>query len=68
TPKIKEWVPFLQENMSNPDEETHFVGHSIGCQTILRYLETLSEKTKVGMEFFQSFIYCAEVGSSLGVS
>ena len=48
TPKIKEWVPFLQENISNPDEETHFVGHSIGCQTILRYLETLSEKIKVG--------------------
>lgn len=25
-----------------PDQNTYFVGHSIGCQTILRYLETIS--------------------------
>jgi predicted alpha/beta hydrolase family esterase len=47
-PKIEEWVGFLQENIRNVDEETYFIGHSIGCQTILRYLETLPEGKKVG--------------------
>jgi len=46
-PKISEWVSYLTELVGVPDEETYFVGHSIGCQTILRYLETISPK-KVG--------------------
>ena len=29
------------------DNETYFIGHSIGCQTIMRYLET-KEITKIG--------------------
>lgn len=41
TPIIEKWVSLLAEVVQNPDEETYFVGHSIGCQTILRYLETL---------------------------
>ncbi len=40
-PKIEEWVRYLEENVKNIDEETYFVGHSIGCQTIMRYLEKL---------------------------
>ena len=47
-PQIKEWVEKLKEIAINPNKETYFIGHSIGCQTILRYLETLPEKTKVG--------------------
>ena len=47
-PKIKEWVEFMQKNIKNVDQETYFVGHSIGCQTIMRYLETLDGKTKIG--------------------
>lgn len=47
-PQIKKWIPFLQKLAPNPDENTFFIGHSIGCQTILRYLETLPEKTKIG--------------------
>lgn len=31
-----------------PDEQTYFVGHSLGCQAIARYLESLSESIKVG--------------------
>ncbi len=46
-PKIEEWVNKLKELVPNPDNETVFIGHSIGCQTILRYLEQLNLKTKV---------------------
>ena len=47
-PKIEEWVGFLKKNIKNIDEETCFLGHSIGCQAILRYLEKLPENTKIG--------------------
>jgi len=50
-PKIEEWVPFLSELVGEPDENTYFVGHSIGCQAILRYLEILENK-KVGGAIF----------------
>ena len=50
-PKIEEWVGKLKQEVKNPDEHTYFIGHSIGCQAILRYLETLPEKTKVGGVF-----------------
>lgn len=43
-PKIKEWVSYLESKVGKPDEETHFIGHSIGCQTILRYLEKINKK------------------------
>jgi len=47
-PIINRWVHFLKKQVGTPDEETFFVGHSIGCQTILRYLGSLEPHTKVG--------------------
>ena len=47
-PKINLWVSELKEVAGFPNEKTYFVGHSIGCQAIMRYLETLPEKTKIG--------------------
>jgi uncharacterized protein len=46
-PKIEEWIPFLQKNIKDIDQETYFIGHSIGCQAVLRYLETLEPSIKV---------------------
>lgn len=46
-PTIEEWVSTLNEKVDKLDEETYFMGHSIGCQTIMRYLET-KEATKIG--------------------
>lgn len=46
-PKIGEWVSFLDQQIDNLDENTYFVGHSIGCQTILRYLQS-KDVTKIG--------------------
>lgn len=37
-PKINDWIRKLNETVTT-DGELFFVGHSIGCQTILRYLE-----------------------------
>lgn len=47
-PRINNWVPKLKEVVGNPDEQTYFVGHSMGCQTIARYLENLSGNVMVG--------------------
>ena len=47
-PRINNWVPKLKEVVGKPDEQTYFVGHSMGCQTIARYLEALPNDVKVG--------------------
>lgn len=51
-PRIKKWVPKLAEVTGIPDENTYFVGHSMGNQTIARYLESLPEGIKVGGAVF----------------
>lgn len=50
-PKIKPWVSKINEVVSKPDKNTYFVGHSIGCQAIMRYLQTLENK-KIGGAVF----------------
>lgn len=47
-PEINSWVSKLQEISKRVNKETFFVGHSIGCQTIMRYLENLEKKIKIG--------------------
>jgi len=52
-PVMEAWVDHLggvvdEEGLA----ETVFIGHSIGCQTIMRYFETLPAGTKVGAAFF----------------
>ena len=47
TPIIEEWVDTLNSKVDNLNEDTYFIGHSIGCQTIMRYLET-KEVCKIG--------------------
>ena len=43
-PEIDTWVGKLREVVKNVDVNIFFVGHSIGCQAILRFLEKCSEK------------------------
>ena len=49
-PKIEEWVNYLEDKINSEEinEETYFIGHSIGCQTIMRFLEKLHKHKKVG--------------------
>jgi predicted alpha/beta hydrolase family esterase len=52
-PKIKAWIGKLNE-ITSPASDAWFVGHSVGCQAILRYLETLT-----GVEKFAGVILIA---------
>lgn len=49
-PEIKAWVEHLSKIVGKLDKDTYFVGHSIGCQAILRYLEKIN--TQVGGALF----------------
>ena len=46
-PKINEWIGFLKKNIRAINNDTIFIGHSIGCQAVLRFLETLPAEIKV---------------------
>ncbi len=46
-PQIDEWVNLLANKVIKIDKNSYFIGHSIGCQTILRYLER-QEITQIG--------------------
>ena len=50
-PVINEWVSALDAISGNLDENTYFVGHSVGCQTIIRMLEK-SDVSKIGGAVF----------------
>ena len=47
-PKIHEWLGLLAQVADSVDENTYMVGHSLGCVTILKFLENLDEKQKIG--------------------
>ena len=51
-PRINNWVPAIKEAVGTVDDQTFFVGHSMGCQTIARYLEDLPEGIKIGGAVF----------------
>lgn len=51
-PIIEHWVSCLEKSIGRADKNTYFIGHSIGCQTILRYLESLADDYKVGGVIF----------------
>jgi hypothetical protein len=47
-PEMHAWLSHLSRTVGEPDKETYFVGHSLGCITILRYLESLKEGQEIG--------------------
>ncbi len=47
-PRRDKWIDYLNKTIKNSDENTYFIGHSLGCQTILRWLEQLPDKNKIG--------------------
>lgn len=46
-PRIEVWIPFVAKVVGEPRVSDILIGHSIGCQTIVRYLETLKTGQKV---------------------
>jgi predicted alpha/beta hydrolase family esterase len=56
-PNRASWVQHLSQAVGVPDSETYFVGHSIGCKAIMRYLESLSYETQIaGVIFVASWL------------
>jgi len=51
-PRIESWIPALADAVGVADADTYFVGHSMGCQAIVRYLETLPEGMQIGGAVF----------------
>lgn len=51
-PTIEKWVGKLEEIVIDLNDEMILIGHSIGCQTILRFLEKQPESVKVGPIIF----------------
>ncbi|MEK7646265.1 MAG: alpha/beta hydrolase [Patescibacteria group bacterium] len=47
SPTVDAWVNHLESVVMYPDENTFFIGHSIGCQAIFRYIQA-PEITDVG--------------------
>jgi len=47
-PHLDKWLPHLADLVGEPSENDYFVGHSLGCITILRFLEGLEENEKIG--------------------
>lgn len=62
-PKMDAWVDHLAKTVGTPDDGCYFVGHSLGCITILRYLETLKSDQAVG-----GVVLVAGFTSNLGYS
>lgn len=50
-PVINDWIETLDSKVDKLDENTYFIGHSIGCQTIMRYLEK-KDVSKIGGMLF----------------
>lgn len=60
-PKLEEWVGHLDKVVGELDENCYFVGHSLGCITILKYFELISFKKAGGA------ILVAGFATSLGI-
>ena len=43
-PDMKDWINTLKDIVGPVDENTNFIGHSIGCNAILRFLEQSEQK------------------------
>ena len=45
-PTIGEWISFIADLVGEPDRKTVMIGHSLGAQAVVRYLETLGAHGK----------------------
>lgn len=63
-PTIKDWVAAVTKSVGEPDVETLFIGHSIGCQTVLRYLETV-KRPVFGAVFVAGWFELKELGNAV---
>ncbi len=51
-PRVGPWVKMIQDTVGEPRPDDIFIGHSLGCIAIIRYLETLQVGESVGQCIF----------------
>jgi predicted alpha/beta hydrolase family esterase len=51
-PKEKKWVETIYKAVGDPNKNTYFIGHSLGCIAIIRYLLTLKNNEIIGGALF----------------
>jgi uncharacterized protein len=59
-PQVEVWMETLKNICGNVDEQTYFVGHSIGCQAILRMLEKHESQKAGGAVFLAGWLNLKE--------
>ncbi|MSU55147.1 MAG: serine hydrolase family protein [Candidatus Taylorbacteria bacterium] len=47
-PKVSEWLAEMKSVIGRPNKDTFFVGHSLGCIAIVRYIAQLPKTARVG--------------------
>ncbi len=45
---MKEWLSRLKKDVGVLNQNYYFIGHSLGCITILRYIESLRKNQNIG--------------------
>jgi len=48
SPELSKWIRTIKKEINEVNSKTYFIGHSLGCIAILRYLEQLPKNKKVG--------------------
>lgn len=52
-PNVRAWVQMLAHTVHNQtSDEIYLIGHSLGCITILKYLESINNNTKIKASIF----------------
>jgi len=47
-PRLAKWIQAIKSQSGNIDQDTYFIAHSLGCITLLRFIETLPADTQIG--------------------
>ncbi|MCL6218894.1 RBBP9/YdeN family alpha/beta hydrolase [Zunongwangia pacifica] len=55
-PQFEEWISHMEKVITHYDENTIFIGHSLGCVTLLNYLNTNRLNTVKGLILVSGFI------------
>lgn len=53
-PNLDDWVQKIKNEVGSPNNDTHFIGHSLGCLAIIEYIKSLNKNESVGKCVFVS--------------
>jgi predicted alpha/beta hydrolase family esterase len=59
-PKINSWINKIRKVAGDLSEEDILIGHSVGCQAVLRYMETLKDKKVAKVILIAPWMYLDE--------